>query len=160
LFFHGTNAPFYWSRGNGWMAAGSAELLRSLPKDHPKFDRIMKGYRTMMTALLTHQGEDGLWHQLIDHPESWSETSGTGMFTFAMVTGVKQGWLDAQTYGPAARKAWLGLVGKLDKDANVSDVCAGTNKGDTLDFYLTRPRLLGDLHGQAPMLWTASALLR
>ena len=27
LFYHGTNAPFYWSRGNGWVAAGMAELL-------------------------------------------------------------------------------------------------------------------------------------
>jgi rhamnogalacturonyl hydrolase YesR len=160
LFFHGTNAPFYWSRGNGWMAAGSAELLRSLPKNHPQHARIMKGYKTRMASLLKYQGEDGLWHQLIDHPESWSETSGTGMFTFAMVTGVKNGWLDEKTYGPAARKAWLGLVNKLDKDANVADVCAGTNKGDNLDFYLNRPRLLGDLHGQSPILWTASALLR
>jgi rhamnogalacturonyl hydrolase YesR len=160
LFFHGTNAPFYWSRGNGWMAAGSAELLRSLPKGHPHYARIMKGYKTMMASLLKYQGEDGLWHQLIDHPESWSETSGTGMFTFAMVTGVKNGWLDEKIYGPAARKAWLGLVSKLDKDANVADVCAGTNKGDNLEFYLNRPRLLGDLHGQAPILWSASALLR
>ena len=35
LFFHAPDSPFYWSRGNGWMAAGSAELLRSLPADHP-----------------------------------------------------------------------------------------------------------------------------
>ena len=32
------------------------------------------------------------------------------MFTFAFVTGVKRGWLDAATYGPAARRAWIGLV--------------------------------------------------
>jgi rhamnogalacturonyl hydrolase YesR len=114
----------------------------------------------MMTTLLATQGNDGLWHQLIDHPESWSETSGTAMFAFAMVSGVKAGWLDANTYGPAARKAWLALVAKLDKDANIPDVCAGTNKGDSVQYYLDRPRNLGDLHGQAPILWTASALLR
>lgn len=160
LFYHGTNAPFYWSRGNGWMAAGMAELLRSLPANHPRRARIMEGYHKMMAALLKYQGEDGLWHQLIDHPESWSETSGTGMFTFAMVTGVKNGWLDAKAYGPAARKAWLGLVSHINKDANVDDVCIGTGKGTSVQYYLDRPRQVGDLHGQAPILWSASALLR
>lgn len=160
LFFHGTNAPFYWSRGNGWMAAGMAELLRSLPAKHPQRERILTGYRRMMATLLKTQGDDGLWRQLIDHPEAWAETSGTGMFVFAMVTGVKAGWLEEKSYGPAARKAWLALVAKLDKDGNVADVCAGTNKADNEQFYLDRPRNIGDLHGQSPILWTASALLR
>lgn len=160
LFFHGTNAPFYWSRGNGWVAAGMAELLRSLPENHPQRARILAGYRTMMTALLKCQGTDGRWRQLLDEPDAWPETSGTAMFDFAMVTGVKQGWLDEQTYGPAARKAWLGLVSELDADANLRDVCVGTNKGQTRDFYLQRPRETGNLHGQAPLLWTAAALLR
>ncbi len=31
LFYHAPDAPFFWGRGNGWVAAGMAELLRSLP---------------------------------------------------------------------------------------------------------------------------------
>jgi unsaturated rhamnogalacturonyl hydrolase len=160
LFFHAPDSQFYWGRGNGWVAAGMTELLRSLPADHPKRARILAAYRTMMASLLKYQGADGLWRQLLDQPTAWPETSGTGMFTFAMVTGVKQGWLDADTYAPAARKAWFGLVGYLDADANVREVCAGTDKGFSVQYYLDRPRRTGDLHGQAPMLWTASALLR
>ena len=122
-----------------------------------------------MAALLKYQGEDGLWRQLVDRPDSWAETSGTGMFAFAIVTGVKEKWLPANTYGPAARKAWLGLVKHVDAQANVTEVCVGTNKaaqevGPDLDkqlkFYNERPRRTGDLHGQAPVLWTATALLR
>lgn len=169
LFFHAADSPFFWSRGNGWYAAGMAELLSELPENHPKRARIMKGYRTMMASLLKFQSEEGRWRQLIDKPESWLESSGTGMFAFAMVTGAKRGWLDEKTYGPAARKAWLALVKNLDADANVKDVCIGTNKGfqevgadldAQLKFYLARGRKTGDLHGQAPILWTASALLR
>ena len=118
-----------------------------------------------MESLLKDQGEDGLWHQLIDHPEAWDETSGSGMFAFAMVTGVKNGWLKAETYGPAARKAWLGLVKHISKDGAFDDVCIGTGRwtaanGDGVQYYLDRPRRTNDLHGQAPVLWTASALLR
>ncbi len=160
LFFHAPDSPFYWGRGNGWMAAGFAELLRALPEAHPARPRILAGYRTMMASLLALQGADGLWRQLLDHPEAWAETSGTGMFAFSMVTGVKQGWLDAALYGPAARRAWLGLVAHIDAAGNIDSVCAGTNKGPSVAYYLERPRNVGDLHGQAPVLWTASALLR
>jgi rhamnogalacturonyl hydrolase YesR len=160
LFFHAPDSQFYWSRGNGWMAAGSAELLRSLPADHALRPRILEGYRKMMATLLREQGNDGLWRQLIDHPEAWPETSGTGMFAFAMVTGVRNGWLDAKAYGPAVRKAWLGLTKYLDAQGNISNVCEGTNKGTSVEYYLARQRNVGDLHGQAPLLWTASALLR
>jgi rhamnogalacturonyl hydrolase YesR len=160
LFYHAPDVPFFWGRGNGWMAAGMAELLRSLPKDHPNRARIMDGYRKMMATLLTHQGENGTWRQLIDRPESWPESSCTGMFTFALITGVKQRWLDAATYAPAARKAWLGLITYINDDADVREVCEGTNKKNDYQYYLDRKRNVGDLHGQAPVLWSASAFLR
>jgi len=160
LFYHAPDSPYYWGRGNGWFSAGMAELLSDLPKNHPKRERILRGYRTMMASLLKYQTEDGLWRQLIDVPESWEETSGTAMFAFGMVTGVKKGWLDAKTYGPAARKAWLGLVKHLDENGYLKDVCVGTNKGFSVKYYIDRERETGNLHGQAPMLWTATALLK
>jgi unsaturated rhamnogalacturonyl hydrolase len=160
LFHHGADSPFFWSRGNGWVAAGMTETLASLPGDHAKRARIMEGYKKMMSALLATQDQDGLWRQLIDKPDFWPETSGTGMFAYAMVAGVKNGWLDANTFAPAARKAWLALVKHIDKDANIREVCIGTPKGYNLEYYRNRGRLTGDLHGQAPILWTAAAFLR
>lgn len=160
LFYHAPDVPFFWGRGNGWMAAGMAELLRSLPKNHPNRARIMDGYRKMMATLLKFQDASGMWRQLIDKPESWAETSSTGMFTFAMVTGVKNGWLDRKIYAPAARRAWLGLIKYINKDGDISEVCEGTNKKNDYQYYLDRKRNVGDLHGQAPILWSASAFLR
>jgi rhamnogalacturonyl hydrolase YesR len=160
LFYHAPDVPYFWGRGDGWMAVGMAEVLRSLPKDNPNRERIMKGYKSMMASLLKYQAESGMWRQLIDDPEAWPETSCTGMFTFAMITGVKNGWLDAATYGPAARKAWLALIAYIDDNADVKDVCEGTNKKNDRQYYLDRKKNIGDLHGQAPVLWCATALLR
>ena len=160
LFYHAPDAPFFWGRGNGWVAAGMTEMLRSLDVNHPQRARIMESYRKMMASLLRFQGEDGMWRQLIDRAEAWPETSSTAMFTFAMVTGVKNGWLPERTYGRAARKGWLGLVRYLEPNGDLREVCAGTNKGKDAQYYLDRPRRTGDLHGQAPMLWSATALLR
>ncbi|MES1191176.1 MAG: glycoside hydrolase family 88 protein [Steroidobacter sp.] len=160
LFHHSLESPFFWGRGNGWVAAGMTELLRVLPERHPLHAAILRSYKKMMAALLKYQSPSGLWRQLIDHNEAWEETSGSAMFTFALVVGVDHGWLDEKTYGPAARKAWLALAGKVNDDGLISDVCVGTGAKNDLQHYLNRPRTDGDLHGQAPLLWTAAALIR
>jgi hypothetical protein len=60
----------------------------------------------------------------------------------------------------AARKAWIAVTGYIDQHDDTTNVCEGTNKLNSLDYYLARRRKTGDFHGQAPILWAASALLR
>lgn len=158
LFFHGEAAHFYWGRGNGWVAAGFAEILTDLPPTHPERPAIEAGYRKMMVALLANQAEDGMWRQLIDHPESWKETSGTAMFGFAMARGVRLGILTDPAYAKAYRRAWSALAAYVQPDGQVREVCVGTNKADNVVHYLNRPRATGDLHGQAALLWFAAEL--
>jgi unsaturated rhamnogalacturonyl hydrolase len=159
LFHHGTNAPFFWGRGNGWVAAGLAELLMELPQNHARYPAILDGYVRMMRALLSRQSDSGMWRQLIDNEESWEETSSTAMFGYAMTVGVRKGILPKTAYAPACRKAWLALVDHVNGDGKISGVCVGTGKSDDVNHYLNRPRITGDLHGQAPMLWFAFSLL-
>jgi len=159
LFFHGPEIPFYWGRGNGWFAVGMAEMLNTLPPTDPRYARIIAGYKLMMAALKQYQSPSGLWRQLIDDDQSWVETSSTGMFTFALIEGVKHGWLDAAEYGDCARRGWIGLCGYINDDGNVREICVGTNQSKDQRYYLNRPRSVGDLHGQAPVLWCAWALL-
>ena len=135
-------------------------MLRTLPADHPQRARIVAGYKKMMAALLQYQGKDGMWRQLIDHDDIWPESSGSAMFAFAMITGVRNGWLPVETYGPAARKAWIAVVGYIDQNNDITQVCEGTGKKNDLDYYYQRKRRTGDFHGQAPVLWAASALMR
>jgi rhamnogalacturonyl hydrolase YesR len=159
LFFHADVAHHYWGRGNGWFAVALAEVLSSLPPDHPKYARLMDGYKQMMAALKFYQSPSGLWRQLVDDRQAWDETSCTGMFTFALALGVQHGWLNEQEYGPVARRGWIGLCGYINDEGAVREVCVGTNQKDDRQYYLDRPRATGDLHGQAPILWCAWALL-
>lgn len=160
LFFHAPTAPFFWARGNGWMAAGMSRLLSVLPKDNPNRPVIMEAYLKMMGTLLKHQDPDGMWHQLIDEPTSYKETSGTGMFAYAMLVGVKHGWLEKKTYEPAAMKGWLALVSYLNADDELTNVCEGTNIKNDKNHYMTRKQIVGDLHAHAPLLWCAAELLK
>lgn len=159
LFYHADDSHFYWGRGAGWVAAGLTEILLEMPENHPMRPEILAGYKKMMAGLLKVQAPSGMWRQLLDNPESWEETSGTGMFTFAMATGVKRGWLDAKEYKEPARRAWIALSSHLTPEGKVRDVCVGTNKGYTVEYYMTRNRATGDLHGQAAFSWAAWAML-
>jgi rhamnogalacturonyl hydrolase YesR len=159
LFFHGDIASFFWGRGNGWVAAGFAELLSVLPPENQHYNSVLNAYRKMMKTLVDNQSDDGMWRQLIDKPESFKETSSTAMFGFAMSVGVKVGLLPAEPYSTSYKKAWNGLMGYLNDDGKIREVCVGTGQSTDIGFYLTRPRVTGDLHGQAPVLWFAGSLI-
>jgi unsaturated rhamnogalacturonyl hydrolase len=163
LFHHSTGpGEFCWGRGNGWMAVGMAELLSELPTDHPQREKILASYRSFMSALVKVQTSDGMWRQVLDDDKSWIETSCSGMFVFALGRGVTNGWLDKDTatYEAAARRGWIALCGYVDDDANVKEVCIGTNRGKEESYYLERKRAVGDLHGQAATVWAAWSMLK
>jgi rhamnogalacturonyl hydrolase YesR len=113
----------------------------------------------MMATLKGFQKENGIWRQLVNDKELWEESSGSAMFTYAMITGVKNKWLDAKTFGPVARKGWLALCSHINEMGDIELVCEGTGAADDRQHYINRKSLTGDLHGQAPMLWCAYALV-
>lgn len=158
LFHHGPEAPFFWGRGNGWMAAGLAEILSELPQDHPLHGPLADGLKRMAATLIGYQAESGLWRQLIDDPGSWEETSGSAMFAYAFVAGVRRGILDDDPYTEAYLKAWRALAARLDAEGRLEGVVVGTGQSRDAQYYLDRPTVAGDFHGQAPMLWLSTAL--
>lgn len=158
LFQHTMNIPVFWGRANGWAAVALTLTLENMPQEHKKRQELMAVYKKMMTALQKYQGASGLWHQVIIDPQSFEETSCTAMFTYAIATGVKNGWLD-RSFRQTAVKGWNGLLQKV-KDGQLSDICVGTDEGKNYDYYLDRPRETGDSHGQAALLWAATAMLK
>ena len=93
---------YYWGRANGWCTLSLVELLDVLPEDHPSRGRILRLFRAHAQALAGLQAGDGLWHQMLDRTDTYTETSCSGMFTYALARGVNRGWLDAAAYGPVA----------------------------------------------------------
>ena len=134
-------------------------MLSELPQDHPRYPAVREGYTKMMAALLSHQADSGMWRQLIDYPDSWEESSSTAMFGYAFRAGVQRGLLTDPAYTEAYEKAWAALAARIGRDGRLPGVCVGTGQSQDAEYYLTRPSVAGDLHGQAPMLWFAAALL-
>jgi rhamnogalacturonyl hydrolase YesR len=131
----------FWSRGNGWVFAGIANLIESLPKGSPHRPRMEQLFRDMAAKLKSVQKSDGYWPPSLLAPEnSPPETSGTGFYVYGLAWGVRQGLLDAKEYRPAIDKGWAALAravardGKLGWVQQVSDRPDNVAEGDT-QFY-------------------------
>jgi len=158
LFFHREDVPFYWGRGNGWAAVALTEVLMVLPRHHLHYPALKDAYTLMMASLKGYQGEDGMWHQLLDYPESFPESSCTGMFLFAMASGLNKGLLPETEYRASVMKGWNALASYVKENGKTRNVCIGTNARNSEFHYLKRLRKTGDFHGQAAVLWATGAM--
>ena len=102
----------FWSRGNGWVFAGLARLLRYMPKDHPEYKYFVTIFKKMAKKIASIQQPDGTWHASLLDPKSFPnpETSGTGFFTYGFAWGINNGILDKKAYMPTVKKAWAAMV--------------------------------------------------
>lgn len=132
-----------WGRGNGFPALGLALSLSDLPEDSPHRPALLKAFREHLAAMRPHQDATGLWHQIVDRPESYREFTVTCMTAFAMTRGMRRGWLERAEYEPAVRHAWTALKQRIGPDGNLVDVCTGTGKQKSRQEYFDRPAILG-----------------
>lgn len=160
LYRHGHRCDAAWGRGNGFPAVGMAWSLSRLPEDQPGRDELLAAFRKHMAALLEHQDEHGMWHQVIDVPDSYAEFSCTAMIGFAMERGLARGCLDAERFQPAADQAWQGIVSRIEPGGRIIDVCEGTGTQATLEDYLKRRAIRGkdDRGGAMALLFATERL--
>lgn len=148
-----------WGRGNGFPALGLALALDDMPTEHTGRAEMMSAFQSHLRALLPHQDITGAWHQVIDHPESYRELTSTCMITYAMIRGVRRGWLDRQTFEPAIRRGWTAVKARVAEDGSLVDVCTGTGKMKSLREYLDRTAILGkDPRGGAMSLLVSTEM--
>lgn len=132
-----------WGRGNGFVALGLALTLSEWPEDDPAFAELLAVLREHLEAMLPHQDELGMWHQVVDVPASYREYTVTAMTTFALTRAVRRGWLDRARIEPVVQRAWTSLAQRTASDGRFVDVCTGTGKMKSLREYLDRPSILG-----------------
>jgi unsaturated rhamnogalacturonyl hydrolase len=129
----GRRTSGFWGRGNGWMAMSCIELLEWLPKSHPGRPRITALFQQHCRALLGVQDTRGLWHTVLERPDTYLETSCSAMFAYCFARGLALGLLE-RAYMDAARRTWRALQDKVDERGNVVGVSAGTGPGDVAHY--------------------------
>ena len=166
LFRHGwveamqPHPAFFWGRANGWAILTLCEVLDVLPANHPDRKEIMALLQAHIGGLTLRQGKDGFWHQLLDHPETYEETSCTAIYTYCLAHAINQGWIDALAFGPTVQLAWHAVESAVNAKGQVEGVCVGTGMGFDPAFYAYRPTHVMAAHGYGPVIWAGAEMLR
>ena len=98
LSFH---SSFFWGRANGWALLTACELLDQEPDA-----TIMKWFKDHLAGLLPLQDIDGCWHQLLDNPQTYLETSCTAIYCYCLAHAINKGWLEPEPYVSQTLLAW------------------------------------------------------
>lgn len=112
----------FWSRGNGWVLGGLAEVLKYLPEEDKKYRPFYEQLlQEMSEKIASLQREDGYWRTNLLNADIYPmpETSGTGLFTYAIMYGINQGILPADKYLPIVRKGWDAMVKAVNTEGKV-----------------------------------------
>lgn len=115
----------FWSRGDGWVLAGLAKVIKDLPVDYRHRDFFVEKFKKMAAAVAAAQRPEGYWTRSMIDPEHapGPETSGTAFFTYGILWGINNNYLDKSTYLPVVSKAWKYLKSTaLQKDGRVGYV--------------------------------------
>ena len=152
------DARFFWGRGAGWALMAAAELLSVLPEDHRDRAKVLDIFQRAVQGVAAVQGPTGLWHQLLDKPDSYLETSASAMFTFAVARGVNRGWL-APTYAPVAQTGWKAVSQRVRLDGQIEGICVGTTAAYDAVYYYNRPTDLSAMQGYGPVLMAGAEVM-
>lgn len=166
LFDHGWNATsanydprFYWGRANGWVLMSMAEVLENVPVNYPGRDKILHLYRSMVRSLANLQDGSGFWYNLLDKNDTYTETSCTAMFTFAVAKGINEGWI-SHVYGPVAITGWNALQTRVLENGAVDGTCEGTTFAHDNTYYYHRGKSIHATHGYGPVLYAGAEIYR
>ena len=132
-----------WSRGTGWYMMALADVLTYLPASHANYAAMLALFQKMATGVAAAQiASSGLWYQVVDKPSysgNWTESSGSGMFVYALKKGVDNGWLDGATYTPIINKGWTGLqtqIATLTDGPQIKQFCVATGAANSTAAYI------------------------
>lgn len=165
LYFHSwysdneQNGVAHWGRCNGWVIMAQVELLSYLPENHPKRTKILGFLEDHIAGLARHQDYTGLWHQLINKPDSYLESSATAMFVYSVAKAINKGWISS-TYAGIATAGWSGLRTNITEDGQVEAICVGTGIEDNNKFYYERPTKVNDIHGLGAVILAGVEMIK
>ncbi|HCX83634.1 MAG TPA: glycoside hydrolase 105 family protein [Micrococcales bacterium] len=156
LWFHGWTfegrhnfARARWARGNSWLTMVIPDFLEllDLPEGDPVRRFLIEVLQAQVEALADLQDDSGLWHTLLDDPESYLEASATAGFAYGILKGVRKGYLDKR-FAAVGEKAIRAIIANVSDDGELQQVSFGTGMGPSLDFYHQIP-LTSMPYGQA-----------
>ncbi len=98
----------FWARGDGWAFAALTKVLQGVPKGDEYREAYLNRYTKMAEVIAACQQPEGYWTRSLLDPDfvPGPETSGTAFFTYGLLWGVNNGYLEGELYEPTICRAW------------------------------------------------------
>ena len=84
--------PAFWGTGNGWVLAAIARVMPHLPRG-PIRDELGRHAERMIESSMRYRRQDGLFHNVLNEPDSFVETNFAQMLAYTIFCGVADRWL-------------------------------------------------------------------
>ena len=156
LWFHGWTfdgrhhfANALWARGNSWVTIAIPEFIEllQLPPEDGLRQFLIETLNSQIMTLVKYQDKSGLWHTLLDDPNSYLEASATAGFAYGIMKAVRKRYID-KSFEEAGINAVKGVLNNISDDGELQQVSFGTPVFDTLQGYKDIP-LTSMPYGQA-----------
>lgn len=157
-----------WGRALGWYAMAIVETLQYLGVDDTT--RPMVEILNHIYEVLPKYADPatGMWYQVLDQPGragNYLESTGSVMFVYAQLKGVRLGYLPAEQ-GPDAMRSYEKFVERFVKEnpdgtISITDCCAVAGLGGkqmrsgTFEYYISEPVIDNDCKGVGPFIWAS-----
>lgn len=123
-----------WGRGNGWAMLGLVDTLSLLPDGYPGRERIQEALAKMVNTCLSVQAPNGLWHTILDDPNSPLENSIAAFFYAALSKGQRLGLLSVDA-SRAIALAWSAVLEAVKDDGSFPISMTEWPDWDPLAYY-------------------------
>jgi unsaturated rhamnogalacturonyl hydrolase len=165
----------FWIRSMGWYVMALVDILEkmegNLVEEHANIKNIFKN---AIDSLLKYQDATGMWYQVIDMGDrtgNYLETSGSSMYAYAILKGVRLGYLPKE-YAEFGNKAFKGICDRYltekDGELNLGGICLVAGLGPennrrrdgSFEYYISEPIVENDAKGVGPFLLAYTEMIR
>ena len=167
-------SPNFWLRAMGWFLVAMVDVLERMDEQlYFEYRAIMSMFKDAAEAMLAFQDtETGMFWQVIDKPGipgNYLESSGTALFAYAVLKGVRLGYLPKR-FDAYGEKAFYGTCDKYlgvsaDGKLQLSGIClvaglgGATHRDGSLEYYFSEPVVENDAKGVGPLLLAYTEIL-
>lgn len=158
-----------WGRAMGWYVMAIVDALDYIPSGTAGRKEIIRIFRNIFDVLPRYQDPDtGMWYQVVDQggrEGNYVESTCSAMFAYAMLKGVRKGYLDRSRMAEA-RRNYENLVRTFIREdaggtislthcCQVAGLGGKQNRDGSFEYYMSEPIVDNDPKGIAPFIWAS-----
>ena len=164
----------FWLRAMGWFTVAMADVLERMPQgmEAEKQELAQMFAQTIADQHRYQDPQSGMFWQVVDKPGvpgNYLETSGTALFAYAVLKGVRLGflpeewrsWGEDAFYGVCTNRLSASESGALQLTGIclVAGLGGATRRDGSLEYYFSEPVVNNDAKGVGPLLLAYTEIL-